>query len=93
MNRSFVDFTLVQSLTLGLYTVVAMASSEVCTFGRNNSGRLGHGDKEEMSRPTVVNGLPSLLAETLQAELESLDATGAGRAEVAGTEARLRQQW
>ena len=38
-------------------TVVAMASGEVCTFGRGEYGRLGHGDEEGSLIPKVVAGL------------------------------------
>ena len=45
----------VRGVSCGLsHTVVAMASGEVCTFGRGERGRLGHGDTEDSLIPKVL---------------------------------------
>ena len=48
------------------HTAVAMASGEVCTFGKGEYGRLGHGESEhvdEDGRGEVNVLVPGVLAE------------------------------
>jgi alpha-tubulin suppressor-like RCC1 family protein len=81
-----IEEALVEQVAAGeLHSMALTRTGELYSWGTGNSGQLGHGDKEDLAVPRVVDGINGAVIEISGGESYSLVTTAEGSVHSFGT--------
>jgi alpha-tubulin suppressor-like RCC1 family protein len=88
-----IDEAMVVQVAAGnTHSMAKTASGELWTWGDGESGQLGHGDKENMAEPRVVDGIEGAVTGMAGGSDHSLVTTAEGRVLVFGSNGDFRDE-